>query len=120
LNRLVDDTGATRSITGIYVSPGSCGSAPRTEDVDWGHNLIKRPIAPGKLASLFIDTPRAAGFNIRVDFDGTDAAGKPYQYFHTGAVLHKKGVIVHHALHRLKDGSSPWKLDRVIDKEFVR
>ncbi|MDF3058133.1 MAG: hypothetical protein K0R17_2348 [Rariglobus sp.] len=121
INRVKDATGTPRLMTGIYASPASCcGTNARTDQIDWGRNLLEKPVAPGNYAALYIDTAVPAGFNLRIDFEGTDASGKPLQYFHTGAVLYKKGVIVHQAIRQLKDGSSPWTIDRVIDKNFAR
>jgi len=121
INSFHDKVSAHHAITGIYAvhGPEEDRNLRGNSDIDWGKNLIRRPVAFGKLASLKLYYSSNHHYDIKIEFEGTDANGSPLLYFHRRALLHENGYIVHHWITASVDGSSPWDVFDKVNRNEI-
>jgi hypothetical protein len=120
LNRACTAGAAPSRITGLYIVPATEKKLRDNPEIEWGKNWLGKPLECGAFASFYVDTRKRERHDLRVDFEGLDAKGKPRRYFHSSAQLFAKGTVVHVAIGSGKDGSCLWKISTRIDPDFAK
>jgi len=125
INNLHDKESQHYDIVGIYAvlaAPKGEFALRGNSDINWGTNLVRKPVIFGEYASLKRYDDSGTSYDVRVDFAGKTKEEMPMQYFHRRARLFRNGKIVHLWIVSLKDGSAPWAVaedtlkDKILEK----